>query len=56
MTAWALFFVFGVALNCMAVWGAPSPWYSRAGWACWLIAALLWLLAPETAVGHLSYR
>lgn len=55
MAIWALLFVIGVILNACAVWGAPSPWFTRIAWLLWAVAAIIWLTAPGTGTGHLVY-
>ncbi len=45
---WQIFLVLGVLLNACAVWGAPAPWFPRAGWLFYALAAILWLAAPES--------
>jgi uncharacterized membrane protein len=49
---WQVLFVIGVICNAMAVWGAPSPWFSRVGWLLYVLAAVIWLMAPEAVAFH----
>lgn len=44
---WQLFLVIGIICNALAVWGAATPFFPRAGWLFYVLAGVLWLLAPD---------